>query len=677
MQSPQYRADIDGLRAVAVLAVIGYHFFPQWVPAGFAGVDVFFVISGFLITGIIADAIEAGRFSLVDFYARRIRRIFPALIVVLLACVAAGWGLLYSDEYRLLGNHVAAGAGFVTNILLWRETGYFDAAAETKPLLHLWSLGVEEQFYIVWPLVLAYLCRTARARFATVAVVFIASLAACIAVTALNPVQAFYLPVYRFWELMAGASLALHPQWQARSQADSNVRSLAGIALLLACGAVIQPGSPFPGWRALVPVFATFLLLSAGAGGIVNRVVLSHRWVVAVGLISYPLYLWHWPLLSMLRIANNDAPVTFARGLVLLAASFLLAWATYRVIERPVRYGRFGGRRAIAAAAVMGCVAALGLAISLKEGVPSREVNSRDPTWPSRVGPYATDVRPMLLEDCGLPPEQSRLLARCVRDSRGVERFALVGDSKADAMFHGLVRTSTEAGRWMFVGGATGHDSVEPELFGKDRHEPYVLPSRIAFEAVARDRNVETVVIVAATRALFHLSSNDSIEDLATSPWYDEARDGLGRFVTGLLDAGKKVVIVVDNPTLPDPKLCMTDARITWHGKVGNFLGIGKPDARCEISIDRHLELSARYRKLLSEVQRIAPDRITLFDLEPFLCDMARRRCGAFDGDMFLYSFADHVSDAASMRIGKALNDSLVNGGVQKRGRDSSSNKSL
>ena len=149
-----YRAGIDGLRAVAVLAVVGYHFFPQWLPAGFVGVDGFFVISGYLITGIILERIDAGRFSILDFYARRIRRIFPALAIVLLAVAAIGWKLLYRDEYKFLGNHVAVGAGFATNILLWSETGYFDQAAEAKPLLHLWSLGVEEQFYLVWPFAL-------------------------------------------------------------------------------------------------------------------------------------------------------------------------------------------------------------------------------------------------------------------------------------------------------------------------------------------------------------------------------------------------------------------------------------------------------------------------------------------------------------------------------------------
>ena len=158
-RSSGYRADIDGLRAIAILAVVGFHAFPGYLPGGFTGVDVFFVISGFLISGIIFEELQAGRFSYAGFYGRRVRRIFPALIVVLLACFTAGWFALANDEYKALGKHMAAGAAFVSNLALWSEAGYFDAAAETKPLLHLWSLGIEEQFYVFWPLLAGWAWR--------------------------------------------------------------------------------------------------------------------------------------------------------------------------------------------------------------------------------------------------------------------------------------------------------------------------------------------------------------------------------------------------------------------------------------------------------------------------------------------------------------------------------------
>lgn len=159
LASPQHRSDIDGLRAIAVLFVVGFHAFPLWARGGFIGVDIFFVISGFLISTIIFDGLEAGRFSFLEFYGRRIKRIFPALALILLVSYAFGWFALFPHEYAQLGKHIAAGAGFVSNIVLWNESGYLDNLAETKPLLHLWSLGIEEQFYIVWPLLLWFAWR--------------------------------------------------------------------------------------------------------------------------------------------------------------------------------------------------------------------------------------------------------------------------------------------------------------------------------------------------------------------------------------------------------------------------------------------------------------------------------------------------------------------------------------
>jgi peptidoglycan/LPS O-acetylase OafA/YrhL len=203
-----YRGDIDGLRAIAVLSVIGYHAFPISIRGGFTGVDVFFVISGFLISGLIFDDVRRQRFSFRKFYARRFRRIFPALIVILLSCLVYGWVALAPDEYRELGQQVAAGAGFSSNILLWIQSGYFDQEATTKPLLHLWSLGVEEQFYLAWPIVIVVVYRSFKrlryVLFGLITLSFISS----IVLTHTNPSAAFYLTTSRFWELLLGALLA-------------------------------------------------------------------------------------------------------------------------------------------------------------------------------------------------------------------------------------------------------------------------------------------------------------------------------------------------------------------------------------------------------------------------------------------------------------------------------------
>lgn len=204
----EYRPDIDGLRAIAVLSVVTYHAFPNLVPGGFLGVDIFFVISGYLISKIILNNLENNNFSFFDFYARRVRRIFPALFVVLLSVLFAGWFFLLPSEYKQLGKHVLAGAGFVANLMYWREVGYFDVAAETKPLLHLWSLGVEEQFYIFWPVFLYFLWKRKINLLKVSLILFFISCAAYLYFSGVHGIFAFYAPVTRFWELLAGGLLA-------------------------------------------------------------------------------------------------------------------------------------------------------------------------------------------------------------------------------------------------------------------------------------------------------------------------------------------------------------------------------------------------------------------------------------------------------------------------------------
>ena len=356
-----YRPDVDGLRAIAVLAVVAFHAFPGAAPGCFAGVDVFFVISGFLISSIIFDDLRGGRFSFAGFYWRRVRRIFPALILVLAACLALGWLVLLPDEYATLGKHVAAGAGFASNIVLWREAGYFDTTAELKPLLHLWSLGVEEQYYLVWPLLL-FLFRGRRAQMlGMIAAIAALSFAANIGLTLYKPTAAFFLPAGRFWELLAGSLLAYFHHYGRLPDAHRNAKAALGAAMLAAAFALLEAGRAFPGWWALLPVLGTVLLIWAGPAAWLNRRVLSQPALVFVGLISYPLYLWHWPLLSYARIAHDgEAPAALRLGLC--ALSVLLAWLTYELVEKKVRFAKLPAMRRIAVPALAASMAAAALA---------------------------------------------------------------------------------------------------------------------------------------------------------------------------------------------------------------------------------------------------------------------------------------------------------------------------
>jgi len=401
---PTYRPDIDGLRAIAVLSVVAFHAFPAAVRGGFVGVDIFFVISGFLISSIILKGLDSGQFTFGDFYGRRIRRILPALMVVLIACFAFGWYALLADEWEVLGKHLGAGALFLSNVLLWDDVDYFDTSADLKPLLHLWSLGVEEQFYIFWPLILFLGWRFRSAVPTLILTILLGSFLLNIGTVEEHPAAAFYLPFTRFWQLLSGGLLAyvtllrgdpafaqgrhgsLRPLLRRlvsvrpeSSGGRADLASIIGAALIMLAIFGIDRELAYPGWVALMPVSGTLLLIWAGPGALFNRVVLARNLMVFVGLISYPLYLWHWPLLSFARVLGLATPQLVT---VLVIASFFLAWATYRFIEIPIRLQKHSteqtGKITRLLVAGLASLVVIGLA-SWKSLLPGRlEAVSRD-----------------------------------------------------------------------------------------------------------------------------------------------------------------------------------------------------------------------------------------------------------------------------------------------------------
>jgi peptidoglycan/LPS O-acetylase OafA/YrhL len=370
-EKENYRPDIDGLRAFAVFAVVLYHAFPKWVRGGYVGVDVFFVISGFLISSILLKELAEDRFSLTKFYGRRIRRIFPALAVCLAAVLAYGYVCLLPSELMQVGKHVFFGAAFLSNIAIWSEAGYFDLAATLKPLLHLWSLGIEEQFYIVWPALLWFIFRVKVGIGWLLAVLFMLSFAANIWLSATTAVGDFFLPFSRFWELLAGAGLAYRGQIILTPRLRCWI-SWGGAASLLISATLFTPELRFPGWLALLPVAGTVAIILAGREAMVNGTILSTRAAVFVGLISYPLYLWHWPLISyayIIRLGKTPTPLMAA---ALVVVSFFLAWVTYRFIEYPVRFGAYRHRRTQIVVACIVALGAAGLATWTLDGFPAR-----------------------------------------------------------------------------------------------------------------------------------------------------------------------------------------------------------------------------------------------------------------------------------------------------------------
>lgn len=375
---PKYRADIDGLRAIAIVLVVLFHAFPTGGKGGFIGVDIFFVISGFLISTIIFQNLKSNSFSFIEFYQRRINRIFPAFIVILIASLLIGWFVLLADEYALLGKHVAAGSGFISNFVLWSESGYFDLNSEMKPLLHLWSLGVEEQYYIVWPLLLWFLYKRNINLIPAILILGLASFLLNVATVTNNPAEAFYSPLTRFWELVIGSSLAHlmlfnQPLLQKLGPFNANFRSILGSILMIAGVFFITKENAFPGWWALLPTMGTALVISAGSHAWLNRMVLSNRLLVWVGLISFPLYLWHWSLLSFARIMEMQLPSRDTR-LSIIIISIVLAWLTYRFIEKPIRFGKKGNSMTVILIILMVLIGGFGYSSYKQNGFSFRTI---------------------------------------------------------------------------------------------------------------------------------------------------------------------------------------------------------------------------------------------------------------------------------------------------------------
>ena len=481
LSHPRYRPDIDGLRAFAVLAVVAFHAFPSWVSGGFIGVDVFFVISGYLISTIIFENLDKDTFIFSEFYARRIKRIFPALILVLITCFVFGWFALLADEYKQLGKHIAAGACFISNFILWNEAGYFDNTAETKPLLHLWSLGIEEQFYIVWPLLLWFAWKCKFNLLTITIVVAVATFILNIMGIKQDMVATFYSPQTRFWELISGSLLAwvrlykmdafakvkhMLDYWlscivyremqKVDGKTLSNVLSFVGLLLLLYGFWNINKGLSFPGKWALVPVLGAILIITAGSKAWVNRTILSNKVAVWFGLISFPLYLWHWPILSFARIVESEVPSTNIR-IAAVVISIVFAWLTYKLVERPLRFGKYGNVKVAVLVLFMAIVGYVGYKTFELNGLSFRLKDREDfynyfensiPAWnfstkQGLMEDYRNDCNYYDLEarryNMATMVPVSKINSSCYTVDKGkAHQVFLWGDSHAQQLFYGL-----------------------------------------------------------------------------------------------------------------------------------------------------------------------------------------------------------------------------------------------
>jgi peptidoglycan/LPS O-acetylase OafA/YrhL len=650
-----YRSDIDGLRALAVVSVVIFHAFAWLVPGGYAGVDVFFVISGYLITTNILNGLNESTFTIQGFYQRRIRRIFPELVTMLAIVYAFGWFVLLATEYRQLGKHVGSGASFISNIILWQESGYFDTSSAVKPLTHLWSLGIEEQFYIVWPLLLWAIFKLRLHILMSTVVLAVVSFGFGLWSLNNDVVGAYYSPVNRFWELLIGAILAavmLKRTYGDKATKWQQAGSIVGLALIVFTLFSLDGKSSFPGWNALAPTVGAALMIGCGPQTLTARRVFSLRAIVWVGLISFPLYLWHWPLLTFARIISSAMPTAQVRfGAVVL--SVVLSWATYRLIEKPLR---FHPRVKVVTGALVTSMIVVGLVGYVtfeKDGFDSRRVVQVNPSIAGAPDIYSL---PEILSECGInDPEKQSLFLHCVRDTREGPRFALIGDSKSAVLFPGLFNTSETGSRWMFIGGNGSFGAPVPLISDAPEFERFQKLARVAVDSVANNPDIDIVVLQGAVRAMFGIGDETSFAELPNSPYYDIVTEGLRNSITILTQAGKRVVLYIDNPPLPNPEDCLQ--RKTTIEVLNRLLV--KPNPLCELPIKTFIDQTAKYYLMFEQLKREFPGQVDIFDATEIFCGSEDRICRHVRWDRFMYSYTDHPSDYAAGIIGQNLNPFL------------------
>jgi peptidoglycan/LPS O-acetylase OafA/YrhL len=452
----KYRPDIDGLRAVAVLSVLAFHVGGFRMPGGFVGVDVFFVISGYLISAIVFSEIAASKFSVLNFYERRIRRIFPALFCMLIAFSVVASFYLLPTEFVDYGKSLLAATTSVSNFYFWQHSGYFDSPT-SSPLLHTWSLAVEEQFYILFPIFLVIIRRFFPTRLRLgVVVLFILSLAASAATVAYNPTTAFYMPYTRAWELLLGTMLSLGIFPRLHNAVLRNIATLAGIGLIFFSIFMYTRETLFPGLSALVPCVGSMLIIGAGEFGpsLVSRV-LSWRPVVFVGLISYSLYLWHWPIIVLHAAGlsinlNQILPHAWTARLpgfrfdmiIEVVASFVLGTLSWRFVERPFRSRPLRITRKPLFALSAATVAAL-IAFSVAV-ISAQGFTGRFPAQSVKIAAYLINrggENGGHLGDCFITDnDRSAVLDndKCLQIVPGKNNFLMLGDSHAWALWMGL-----------------------------------------------------------------------------------------------------------------------------------------------------------------------------------------------------------------------------------------------
>jgi len=663
-----YRPEIDGLRSIAVLSVVLYHFGVPGLGGGFVGVDIFFVISGYLIGGILwGEHARTGTVSLIRFYIRRFRRLAPAFFAMAAAVALVGWFVLLPAEYREFSKSLIAATVYLANVQFWRQAGYFDSGADEKVLLHTWSLSVEEQFYVVLPLLILLLRGRAGLLHAALWAVFAGSLAANLLLTPRMPEAAFYLFHFRAWELMAGVLLAIaHHQGRRLPEGVQAAASALGLLVLAGSVVLIRPGPGFPGVQALFPVLGTVLILAgAGQANRVNRV-LALRGPVFIGLISYSLYLWHWPVFSLSTTWRGAyaGPLEVAGWIGL---SLVLAVLSWRFVEQPFRRGHAGQDKT--AKRVFGGVAlasglALGFAglVFVKDGLPQRfDAAARGHI--AATGDFLQDWSRCAYEPAG-PLEGVEV---CRIGPEGAPRVLVWGDSHLRAMMDGIGLAALEGnvpGILIWTAGCPPLFGVTKEESASTAAENRACPSINArIEAALPSlESVERVLVVA--RWSYYAEGQghglDAQNRISLAPAPGSGLEGapdlmaaaLERTVAALSTLGP-VHVLRQMPEMP-AYTAQRAARALAYGRGAAIAdSLTQPRAAAEARM-------ARADAMLRTLE--AQGRITLIDGWDRLCDP--EACGVMVQGAPVYFDTNHLTNRGALLLRDLLMPALTGGGA-------------
>ena len=634
-----YRKDIDGLRALAVLPIVFFHAGFEQFSGGFIGVDIFFVISGFLITSLIYQECHNGKFSVIKFYERRARRILPALFFVILATTVVGYFVLLDEEYLRFGKSAIAALLFIPNVFFWHSTGYFSVDASSSPLLHTWSLGVEEQFYLFFPLLLILVFKL-KAQLHLSKILFVLLLMSFILniwVVNTHATFTFYMLPTRAWELLLGAMLAISG-FKLANKFQQELASIIGLLIIILSLFTVTENLPFPGYAASLPVIGTALIILAGNQQYIPKVnqILMYRPFVWVGLISYSLYLWHWPVTVFLNMLFDTPLLQYA----IVTLSFFFAVLSFHFIEQPIRLNKHLFPQTIVfkySFAVTIVLLAICSAVLINDGFPNRL---------SEEVKYVTNKNNFQHKDrhCHLKKQKELTGGNyCRLGSANAEpSFALIGDSHANAIRVGLdqaAKLTDTAGIQLTTPGCRPLKNVSYN--GSERCTQFIDSM---LDLVAKKPNIETIFIAGYWKVPYYghgyrdkrmsiQHKHNSKEDLSNQEVFIL---GLEDMISTVLDMGKRVVVLGDPPELG----------FKPRTKYARDIMLGRFDEdNYNIVVDEPIN-----EILMNYISMLENDRVTYVNVLDGLC--LNQKCPLMDSDkMMLFIDGDHLSIYGAQKI--------------------------